>query len=662
MSDLRLLSVSRDPADFAARAADLLQAGARSLAILPDDGFAAAIRAGLPPHRTAGATEADIVCLTHADAAALDAALLDQIDRGAGSVVIPSLPGHGPDRPLFLISIPKSGTHLLYRLAEALGFRPGIVCPDEPSPGYWYCVEYSNSHTVPRDFFVDTVRRAPFGNRHHPFLSSPALFITRHPLDILVSEASYYGRAGNAAFAGWYQGLDFTASVARLVDDDVLLGRFADRVMAFSPWMAFPNVLTLGFEDIVGAEGGGDPSVQRALIWSIQVRLALPGDPADVAARLFDRNSPTFRDGRIGSHLTAFRGAELEAKAALAARPLAAFGYRADGTLRSADAETWRRRPVRVSGAAFDDVPILIEPNFLGHNLVRYRRWFYAVPGERGNEDLRRMPAEALAELPNAQHLDALRATLIRLPGLAVQQSMFERRDADHQALVRSLEERTVRLQGLEAAMAERTRRLEGLERSATLAVERVAALESALAERSQRLAGLEQAIAERTQRLKGLEGAMGERTLRITGLEAAGSQSLTRLTSLEAALGERTSRLEALEDRTASAAPRLADLADRLAALERDARAHAMAGDLPRRLAARLADAEAVASEAMRELAALRRERLAAAQEAARAGAAAAQQELAAAAAAVAHRRSASLQAIESRLNVLTAAFKSAQ
>lgn len=620
MPDLRLLAVARDPSAFIDRVATLLDAGARSVAILPEDGFAATLRAGLPAHTPSTPAEADIVCLTHVDPGALDAALLGQIDRTAGTVIVSALPGHGLDRPLFLISIPKSGTHLLYRLAEALGFAPGIVCPDEPSPAHWYCIEFSNSHTVPRDFFVDTVRRAPFGNRHHPFLSAPALFITRHPLDILVSEASYYGRPGNAAFAGWYQGLDFERSVARLVDDDVLLGRFADRVQAFAPWMAFPNVLTMGFEDIVGPEGGGDAGIQRALIWSIQLRLAVPGAPAEIAGHLFNRNSPTFRDGRIGSHLAAFKGAELQAKAAMAARPMASFGYAADGSIRSADTEAWRRRPVSTGSPGFDDVPILIDPGFLGHNLVRFRRWFYAIPGAHGDEDLKALSAEALAELPNAQHLDALRATLIRLPDVEVRQTMFERRDQEHQALVRSLEERTLRLSGLEAALAERSQRLEGVERTATAALQRIAGLEAALTERTNRLMALEATMAERTARLLSVEGL------------------------------------------TAAQAPDLAKAADRLAALERDARAQAMTSDLPRRLAARLADAEAVASEAMRELAALRRDRKATEIAAARARAAAAQEDVAAAIAATAGRRTASLQAIESRLNVLTAAFKSAQ
>jgi hypothetical protein len=135
MSGPRLEAVVRDPAAFADRIAAALAAGAKTLAIQPEDAFAGVIRARLPAIASATADTADVLCLTHPDPAGIDRALLDQIDRSAGTVLIPALAGHGLDRPLFLVSIPKAGTHLLYRLAEALGFRPGIVCPDQPNPG-----------------------------------------------------------------------------------------------------------------------------------------------------------------------------------------------------------------------------------------------------------------------------------------------------------------------------------------------------------------------------------------------------------------------------------------------------------------------------------------------------------------------------------------------
>lgn len=415
---LRLEAVERAPEAFAASVRAAIGDAKCRLAVLPDDAFATAIRQQLPAATSAAPREAEIVCLTHASVAALEPALLDELDRRSGLVVIPKLAGHGLDRPVFLISIPKSGTHLLYRLAPALGFKPGIVCPDDPTPGHWYCVEYSNSHTVPRDFFVDTVRRAPFGNRAHPFMRTPALFIFRHPLDILIAEAAYCSAPENGSMAGWFAGLDFDQRIEKLLDDDVLLGRFAERTRAFSPWLALPNVVPVPFEDIVGAAGGGDDVLQQALIWSIQLRLGVPGAPAAIAGSLFDRSSPTFREGQIGAHRQKFVGDRWTRVAAEVKAAMDAFGY-VPGSLRPREAEQWRRRPVRLAEIDFDETPILVQPNFLEHSLVRYRRRYYGVPAVLGEVDLTTMRAAELAALPNAHRMDVLQQSIMLAPAIA---------------------------------------------------------------------------------------------------------------------------------------------------------------------------------------------------------------------------------------------------
>ena len=417
-SPLRLQAVERSAEAFADAVGGAIGNTPARLAVLPDDGFAAAIHDRMPGAIATGPSDADVLCLTHDTVDALEAALLAELDRRSGLVVIPRLAGHGLDRPIFLISIPKAGTHLLYRLAPALGFKPGIICPDDPSPGHWYCIEYSNSHTVPRDFFVDSLRRAPFGNRAHPFMRSPALFIFRHPLDILIAEADYYAAPANSPLAPWYAELDLDQRIERLLEDDRLIGRFADRIRAFSPWLAFPNVVPVPFEDVVGAAGGGDEALQHALIWSIQLRLGVPGTVQQIASQLFDPASPTFREGKIGGHRQKFAGDRWRNLESEAGAAMAAFGY-ACGGLRPRDAELWRRRPVRPAAIDFDDTPILIQQDFLGYNLIRFRRRYYGVPAGLGEVDIASLGAAELAALPNADRTDALQQTIALAPVLA---------------------------------------------------------------------------------------------------------------------------------------------------------------------------------------------------------------------------------------------------
>ena len=162
----------------------------------------------------------------------------------------------------------------------------------------------------------------------HPFPFTPALFIVRHPWDILVSEANYYAKPGNTVFSGFYEGLDFAARTKRLLEDGAMLGRFCDRVLAFEPWLHFSNVIPLAFEDLVGEAGGGQADRQQRLIWSIQVKLGVPGAPRDIGSRLFDRTSPTFNEGRIGGHQSALPAQLKEHLNSANADVLQAFGYR----------------------------------------------------------------------------------------------------------------------------------------------------------------------------------------------------------------------------------------------------------------------------------------------------------------------------------------------
>ena len=356
------------------------------------------------------------------DAVILDSApddlpdhLLQLVEFPGLQVVAPRTGDFYRNRPLFLISIPKSGTHLLNKLVETMGYGLGVVHEEFPLPGQWYYVEYTNSHTVARDFFVDSVRRASYGNRHQAFTSSPALFIYRNPLDVLVSEANYYHRDGKTAFAGYLSGLPFEQRVHRLLDDPWLLGSIRDRIGGFAPWLDFPNVIPLSFEEVVGAEGGGSRDEQLRLIWSLQLKLQVPGQPHAFADSVFDRESPTFYQGRIGAWRSTLSEEHLARFRALNQDFMATFGYDIEqeaGVMPRRTAE-FRRRPLRIAPSLHDEVSIALEYNYLGFNLVRFAGWIYAVPQATGpGFDLRLQAERRLRLLPRARSLPELKHRL----------------------------------------------------------------------------------------------------------------------------------------------------------------------------------------------------------------------------------------------------------
>jgi hypothetical protein len=248
-----------------------------------------------------------------------------------------------------------------------------------------------------------------------------------------------------------------------------MLGRFRDRILAFEPWLSFRNVIPLPFEDLIGPRGGGDEAHQRKLVWSVQLKLGAPGKPDNIAAQLFDRNSPTFHEGKIGAHLTAVSVQLKERLDALEHDVLTAFGYVPGSDLRSQHAETWRRRRLHISGIDFRHVPILIEANYLDHNLIQYQGRYYGVPTKLSAVDLA-TESKLLSQLVQADRMAALRAAII-------EKSI--RTDIDEQ-----LGEQHLRLSRLESSMAEKERQLAGLESLIERQIDRLDSLSAHLSTR----------------------------------------------------------------------------------------------------------------------------------------------------------------------------------
>ncbi len=359
----------------------------------------------------------DAVIFFIPEAKDLSSRLLDYLDLTYGFIIAPITQCYYKNKPLFLISIPKSGTHLLYRLTEIFGYKSGIILNDPPSPGKWYCLEYSNSHTSAKDFFIDSVRRGPFGNRHHPFPISPAIFIYRNPLDILVSEANYYHKDGKTVFHGYFSNRSFEERLLTLIDDPWLLGSIRDRIGNFIPWLEFQNVIPISFEELVGAAGGGSEKAQAMLIWSLQLKLHIPGNPKCFGEKLFNKNSPTFHEGRIGSFKKYFTENAYEKFNDLPQNFMAQLGYDFNDMDNSPvlpkRADEFRKRPLLVSEVDFSNTPITIECDFLGHNIVRYRDKFYIIPQLLGPIDLTDKKNPLLKRLKTVKSLDAAKQQIM---------------------------------------------------------------------------------------------------------------------------------------------------------------------------------------------------------------------------------------------------------
>lgn len=308
--------------------------------------------------------------------------------------------------PIFLVSIPKSGTHLLTKLAKALGYRHGKIDPDIYLPGHWYSLQYENTHTPVQSFMVDGVDRAYFGNRHHPFPRTNTLFVFRHPVDVLMSEANYYHKNSNTVFGGWLKNLPIRDRIIELAGDNGVIGRFIDRFKGFRGWLKFPNVLALAYEELVGSAGGGNDELQAQTIWAVMLKLRAEGKVSEITSVLYDRESPTFSKGQIGQPS---ENKEIPEEIYLELEQIAQSFHYLEGT-RTCTA--WEDRIIRKEPAQTEVAPLppfLVAPPLLGFNFVRFQDQIYAVEQRLGDVFARPDRDKLLASFMSGTSIEDLR-------------------------------------------------------------------------------------------------------------------------------------------------------------------------------------------------------------------------------------------------------------
>lgn len=341
----------------------------------------------------------DIVVIWEADGERLGRHLMEFLDRDNLHIIAPETERAGLGKAIFPISPPKAGTHLLLKLLESLGYRPGYSAVDHPQPGRWYYLEYLNAHTRASDFFVDTVRRSVHGNRLHPFGKMPSLFLYRNPLDVVVSESIYYHQEGKTIFSGYLADLSTEERLLRLIDDPWLLGSIRDRMGAYAAWLDFPSVISVSYEELVGAQGGGDDKEQSDAIWSILLKLQVAGDVDAISGSIFDKNSPTFAKGRIGAYRDAFMPAAWDAFNALNQDFMRQYGYATDGLFSDRRHER-RRRPLRLDADLEFDTQVVVDADYMGYFIGRQSGLYMAVPiGQSFSRSPERIDGSSLEEV-----------------------------------------------------------------------------------------------------------------------------------------------------------------------------------------------------------------------------------------------------------------------
>lgn len=297
-----------------------------------------------------------------------------------------------PPNSLFLISIPKSGTHLLTNLVSELGYSQGSI-EDTHSSDTWKNLISSNTHTTAKSFFVDYVHNTTHGGRLHPFLNSCAIFIYRNPLDILVSEAKYYPKPDNTLFYQYFDGMQFEETLLDLVDNP-FLGTIRDRTLDFSPWLKFSNVIPISYEELIPVTRGGKPNSQSKTIWSLMLKLKRSGRVKEIIENI-NSNSPssaTFSQGLSGSYQAVINQKVHQRLSKLPMDFMTKYGYdrlwtkdfndfknyKDKNYFKSKNVEFYRGKRLKLFESNNNSTPVLIKV-IEDYNIVLYNQHYWGV-------------------------------------------------------------------------------------------------------------------------------------------------------------------------------------------------------------------------------------------------------------------------------------------
>lgn len=239
-------------------------------------------------------------------------------------------------------SLPKSGTHLLGRLVDLLGFveqksglTGNILRETHRNPilnitkrkrrakgqedGLWIDLDIK-SNLVAKTWLRKLLRRIPDGGYicgHLPYTEELSEFlrihgfqivhITRDPRDVLVSYINFQRNKEKFPFHSEFKSIPDNSCIMRVLEggqkNGIVAAPLKDRLANSIGWLSDKGVVALKFEQLIGHKGGGSDFDQLKAIEAVINHLGLKVKrerAVFLGERVFDRKSETFHKGLIG--------------------------------------------------------------------------------------------------------------------------------------------------------------------------------------------------------------------------------------------------------------------------------------------------------------------------------------------------------------------------
>jgi len=342
--------------------------------MLHSTGFTTLVGRRISDIKPINISNSDLLVINDGSSTAVSRVLHACIGKMIG-VIAPITDHHISKRTVFLMAIPKAGTHMLIRLFGLMGLERSL--DRAPRQGSW-CTPVGWEYHAPCHELVAKDFSHPLGRQL--FFRSPAIFVYRNPLDILVSELDWFVKPEHL-FSGYLNSFkNDRERLFRLIADDSVMGNIRDRINRYAGWMNFSNVIPVSYEELVGASGGGDNTRQADSIWALQLKLHIAGCPEDFGRQLYDPGSATFMNGEIGRHRECFTDKHWTAFDTLPQDFMRALGYSKDSLVSSKVDELLNRR-LLVKQLSNNQlyVPRMVRANLQGWNIVEIAGQYYPV-------------------------------------------------------------------------------------------------------------------------------------------------------------------------------------------------------------------------------------------------------------------------------------------
>lgn len=237
------------------------------------------------------------------------------------------------DEKIFIVALPKSGTHLLSSCVELITNKRLEFLKES-----LHSIKNKNLKELSPNNFLGT--HAVYTKAHKKRLEKntfKGVFIIRDPRDTIVSRAHWFKKRHPDNILSLDQLLmELIINYAHFDNYPEDVSHLNVKTLAdayqklYLPWQQCPLIYTTRFELLVGPRGGGNIQAQITEIKNIAKHLSIELSETqikEVADNVFDSTSITFKAGQIGSWKDHFKPNHKEAFKKVAAQLLITLGY-----------------------------------------------------------------------------------------------------------------------------------------------------------------------------------------------------------------------------------------------------------------------------------------------------------------------------------------------